>query len=62
MVLKLKKKDSNNSDSNNMDRKFKEKSIKSKNKNLTKFKKIAKNSIIGFRPNFLISAIKKNFD
>lgn len=56
------KRDGSDNNSNNGGGISIKKSIKSKNRNLTKFKRIASNSIIEIRPSFLASTTKKTFN
>ena len=56
------KKNGNNNKGNNNSEKFRRKSIKSKSRNLTSFKKITRNNIIKIRLRFLIFVIKKAFN
>lgn len=51
-----------NGGGNNGGEKFRKKLIKSKNNNLIKFKKIARNNTIKIGPNFLTHSAKKNFN
>lgn len=56
------KKNASNSNGNNNNKRFRKKLTKLKNKNLIKFRKIAKNGTTKTKTSFLISVAKKTFN